>query len=140
MCCIDKKSPDSNNEVQIACANQSVYIINNGKIKEIEGDIFSIGGGILSKKSGQSFKNHSITIEKGAMIYLFTDGYQDQFGGKSDSGGKGNKFMIHRFKKLLLDIHPLEIPEQLSQISSVYESWKGNLKQVDDILVMGIRV
>ncbi len=140
MCCIDNKSPDSNNEIQIACANQMVYLINNDKIKEIEGDIFSIGGGTLSKKSGQRFTNHSITIEKGTTIYLFTDGYQDQFGGESASGGKGKKFMTQRFKKLLLDIHKLEMQEQLNQISSAYESWKGNLKQVDDILVMGIRV
>ncbi len=143
MCCIDKLKK----EIQIASANHTSYIISSdnaqispdaanksGQIRTIQGDIFSIGG-MFSLKPDQSFKNHLINIEKETIIYMFSDGYQDQIGGK-----EGEKFMADKFKKMLLENHHLEMQEQLNMINQTYDNWKGNRKQIDDILVIGIRV
>ena len=81
------------------------------------------------------FSNHQIDLKKGNTLYMFSDGYQDQFGGK-----KGKKFMIKRFKELLLSIQDKDMQEQKEIIHKTITDWKGDLPQVDDICVIGIRV
>ena len=69
------------------------------------------------------------------MIYLFSDGYPDQFGGK-----KGKKFMVNQFRQLLLSIHKKPMEEQKRLLDKTLEDWKGAEDQVDDILVMGVKI
>ena len=82
-----------------------------------------------------SFTNHEIKLTKGDTIYLFSDGFVDQFGGPN-----GKKFKSKQFKQLLIDIQEKNMTEQKAILDKTIESWKGDLEQVDDILVMGIRI
>ena len=72
---------------------------------------------------------------KGDMIYTFTDGYIDQFGGE-----KGKKFMVKRFQEVLISINKLEISEQKNELENQFNNWKGSFEQVDDVLVIGIKM
>jgi serine phosphatase RsbU (regulator of sigma subunit) len=81
------------------------------------------------------FKTHSIDLQKGDSIYLFTDGYQDQFGGE-----KGKKFKKLALKKLLLSIQDKSMEEQCRILNETFEAWRDNLEQVDDVCVIGVRV
>jgi len=81
------------------------------------------------------FTNHQIQLQKGDTIYAFSDGFQDQFGGPT-----GKKFMIKRQKQLLIDIQDKSMPEQKILLDQTFKHWKGDQEQVDDILVIGVRV
>ncbi len=83
----------------------------------------------------RAFKNHEIKIENNDLIYIFSDGYQDQFGGE-----KGGKFMSKNFKSLLLEISQKPIPEQNKILEQTFEKWRGNIEQIDDVLVMGVKI
>jgi serine phosphatase RsbU (regulator of sigma subunit) len=121
-------------EICFSGANNSVFVVSNRKLKEIEGDIYNIGG-YFSQGPDVVYTSHKIEAEKGSMIYLFTDGYQDQFGGDDNT-----KFMASRFERLMAEISPKTIPEQLSELTGEFEGWMGNRKQMDDVLVFGIRL
>lgn len=82
-----------------------------------------------------NFKDHKLSISKGDMIYLFTDGYADQFGGKN-----GKKFKYRQLKHLLGDIKELPLIEQKKKLNQNFEEWQGNLEQVDDVLIIGIKI
>ena len=97
---------------------------------EIKGDRQPIA--IHDKES--DFKTHSLKLEKGDTIYIFSDGYPDQMGGP-----KGKKFMITKFKQMLLDIQPEPLAKQKEILDQTVEEWKGDIQQIDDILVFGIR-
>ncbi len=129
ICCIDKEK----NELQIASANQIAYLVNNKQIKLIESDIYSIGE-TFPNKTKISFTNHIIKIEKGTTIYLFTDGYRDQYGGKQDT-----KFMEYRFRELIFENSHHNMNEQLKILDNTFEMWKGKNSQIDDVLILGIR-
>ena len=79
------------------------------------------------------FTNHKLDIVKGDIIYMFSDGYADQFGGE-----KGKKFKYKKFKNLLLSLSELPIEKQQKEIDSVFEEWKKGYEQLDDIIVVGI--
>ena len=81
------------------------------------------------------FKNHEIQLQKNDVIYLFTDGYIDQFGGND-----GRKFYSKRFKKLLLDNVEKSLTEQNETLEHTLTEWRGNHKQLDDILIIGLKV
>lgn len=81
------------------------------------------------------FESKTINVQKGEMIYLFTDGYADQFGGP-----KGKKFKNKQFQEVLTSISNMPLEKQRDDLNTTIENWKGNLDQVDDILVIGIRV
>ena len=81
------------------------------------------------------FQSKTISIQKGEMIYLFTDGYADQFGGP-----KGKKFKNKQFQELVISISKLPLEKQKEQLDTAIENWKGTLDQVDDILIVGIRI
>lgn len=112
--------------------NPLVYIQDN-KLHQIKGDIHPIGGSRARKDF--SFRKHEIPIETETMVYLFTDGFRDQFG-----GSENQKFMSKRFTKLLLEIHQLPLNEQREKLQSVFEEWKGSNEQTDDVLVMGVKL
>jgi len=118
------------NELEFAGANNSIYIIKNGELTEIKSDKQPVGKFVNT----QPFTNHKIKIEKNDSLYLFTDGYSDQFGGP-----KGKKLKYKAFKELLIDIHQKGMNEQRQIIKSHFNTWKGNLEQIDDVCVVGIK-
>jgi len=123
------------NELTFAAANHYVFIIDNDKMKMIEGDIFSIGGQ-WSNRNDIVFNNHVIQLTNQMVIYMFSDGYHDQLG-SSETGHK--KFMLERFKQQLLDIHKLPMKQQETILKQNLDEWRGDHRQVDDILVIGLR-
>jgi serine phosphatase RsbU (regulator of sigma subunit) len=119
------------NELQFAGANQSMYIIRKNALIEIKGDLMPIGIGGLKERS---FTNHTTSLEKNDIIFLFTDGYIDQFGGE-----KNKKFKYPAFRRLLLDLASLPLKQQGEKIAETLEIWKGYNMQVDDVTVLGFR-
>jgi serine phosphatase RsbU (regulator of sigma subunit)/Tfp pilus assembly protein PilF len=109
------------------------YIIQDGKLVQLKADKFSIGDS--EEGASHKYTNHEMQLKKGDMIYLFSDGYADQFGGVS-----GKKFMYKNFRKLLLEIHSLPVNQQKQKLSETLKNWIGTLEQVDDVLVIGVRV
>ncbi|MBN2347935.1 MAG: SpoIIE family protein phosphatase [Bacteroidales bacterium] len=129
-CTIDIK----NRELEFAGAFNSIYIIRENTIIEIKGDRFSVG--LTDDEFGlQPFKNHVIPLQNNDMLYLFTDGFADQFGGP-----EGKKYKYRRFRHLLLAIHQLPMEKQKYFLQKSISEWKGDLDQVDDILVIGTRI
>lgn len=119
-------------EMQYAGANNSIFIVKDGNISELKATKQAIGADTTEEKI---FANNIVQLAKGDCIYLFTDGYADQFG-----GSEGKKYKYGRFKDLLLRIHNNPMTDQKELLHSEFLSWKGNLEQVDDVLVIGIRI
>lgn len=118
--------------LEFAGAQNPLFLIRNGELTEYRGDKQPIGG---RTELNYHFTNHKIKLQKGDTIYIFSDGYQDQFGGE-----KNKKFMSKRFKKLLLDIQEKSMDRQRQILAQTIEKWKGDRTQLDDILVIGVRV
>lgn len=112
-------------------ANLPVMIIRDGDVFEIKGNRQHVG---YSRKETK-FSTQIIDIQEGDLIYLFSDGYQDQFGGPN-----GKKFMKRRLRELLISIHSLPMEDQYDILKLEFHRWKGDLHQVDDVAIMGIRV
>ncbi len=129
-CSIDKKDMI----VEFSGAFNPLYIIRDNKITEVKGDRFAIGLDETNFKD-QTFKNHIIPIQKGDIIYLFSDGFADQFGGPD-----GKKYKYRRFRHLLLNLHQLPMEKQHEILENNVVEWRGTQEQVDDILVIGIKV
>lgn len=119
--------------VHFSGAKNSIYIVRNGQLEEYKGDRHPIGAFVGEEM--KKFTNHTIPIEKGDCMYLFSDGYVDQIGGI-----KGKKFMYNRFKDLIVSNSHLSMEEQQKNIIKTFEEWKGYNEQVDDICVLGIRI
>jgi phosphoserine phosphatase RsbU/P len=117
--------------LEYAGANNPVYIVRNKEIHEIKADKQPIGSYI----SDQSFTNKVYPLQKGDMVYVFSDGYADQFGGE-----KGKKFNYKQFKTLLEEISSTPIDEQKDTLLQAFSQWKGNLEQLDDVCIIGVRV
>ncbi len=122
--------------LEFAGARNPLYIIRDKKIIEINGDIIPIG----NRKAGnngqfKNFKNHEIRLQKDDFLYLFSDGYPDQKGGPENI-----KFYYAPFRELLLKIHHLPLEEQRSRLDKTIEEWKGSRDQIDDILVIGVKI
>lgn len=120
------------NKLQYSGAFRPLYLIRNSELKEYKGDNMPIG---IYEQEDQSFTNQEMLFEKNDMFYLFTDGYIDQFGGV-----ERKTFRSENFKKLLLDIHYLPMAEQKKALEKSYEEWRRDIDQVDDILIVGIRL
>jgi ligand-binding sensor domain-containing protein/serine phosphatase RsbU (regulator of sigma subunit) len=119
-------------ELQFAGAYRPLFVFNFNDFEKIDGNKFPIGGSHLDHE--RTFTNHTRFVNKGDTIYMFSDGYADQFGGDN-----GKKFMVKRFNQLLLSIQDKPMAEQKEILHNTLESWRGNYQQVDDILVIGIR-
>jgi len=123
--------------IQFAGAYNPLWIVRKGELIEIKGDKQPIG--IYEKIA--PFTKHEIALKKGDMLYTFSDGYADQFGGDSKGEyGEGQKFMKGKFKKLLLSIHDKPMEQQKQILDKTIEKWRGNIEQGDDICVVGVRV
>jgi len=129
-CSIDKKDMI----LEFAGAFNPLYLIRDNKILEIKGDRFAIG---LDETNfmDQTFKNHIIPIQKGDIIYIFSDGFADQFGGPD-----GKKYKYRRFRHLLLTLHQLPMEKQHEILENNVIEWRGEQDQVDDILVIAIKI
>ena len=122
------------NECLWSGAFRSLVIINNdNNLEKIEGNKYSVGGSQLN--SNRVFTTHLRTLQPNDTIYMFTDGYADQFGGP-----KGKKFMAKRFYQSLKQINKLDIHHQAQELENQFNEWKGIQEQVDDVLVVGLKI
>ena len=119
------------NHLKYAGAHNPLWIIRKGEVIETKANKQPIG----QFDNPEPYITHSFDLEKGDTIYIFSDGYVDQFGGE-----KGKKFKIIAFRTLLLSIQDKSMEEQKVIIDETFETWRGNLEQVDDICVIGVRV
>ncbi|MBK7131728.1 MAG: SpoIIE family protein phosphatase [Bacteroidales bacterium] len=120
-------------KVEFAGANNPLVMVRNNTIVKFKGDRFPIGA--FEGDNPQLFKNTEIELIDGDCIYISSDGYVDQFGGPENK-----KFMSKRFEDLLLEINNLSMTDQKEMLQKRLSDWKGENEQVDDILVIGIRV
>jgi len=123
-----------NNILKYAGAHRPLWIIrkNSSEIEEIKATKKAIGG---LTEDDQIFESHTIKCNKGDTFYIFTDGYVDQFGGK-----KNKKLMTKKFKSMLLEIRDKSMKEQNNYLTDFILKWKAETEQIDDILVIGIRM
>jgi serine phosphatase RsbU (regulator of sigma subunit) len=119
------------NTLKYAGANNPLWIIRNGVILETKANRQPIG----KFDKAIPFTTHTFELEKGDTIYIFSDGYIDQFGGK-----RNKKFKSKAFKTLLSSIQDQSMEKQRETIDNTFQNWKGNLEQIDDVCVMGIRI
>ena len=135
ICMIDRKT----NTLEYAGALQPVYIVkkidsseNPYELITLKPDIYSIS---MTDYKEHKFQNTVIGIQQGDMVYMFSDGYADQFGEKNRK-----KFLSANFRKLLLSVAHKSIDQQLRIIDETMKKWKGNLEQIDDVMVIGFRI
>ena len=145
------------NTVQFSGANNPLYIITNSELRITNDNtdaINLIDSSALKVESSKSFyevkpdkmpiaiyekmdnfTTHQIQLEKGDQLYLFSDGYADQFGGP-----KNKKFKYKPFKRLLLENASKSMSEQKEILNSAFEQWRGEEEQIDDVVVLGIKI
>ncbi|MCX7987537.1 MAG: tetratricopeptide repeat protein, partial [Bacteroidales bacterium] len=124
---------DSNtHQLSFSGANNPLIIVRDQEIFELKADKMPIG---VYEKMDQPFTEKTFEVKMGDMLYTFSDGYQDQFGGP-----EGKKFMSKRFKELLLSISSLSCKDQHEKLEQAFLEWKGDGPQIDDVLVVGVRV
>lgn len=117
-------------KLQFAGANNPLYIIRDAELIVLKGDKMPVS---YHQKRDVPFSRQEFKLKANDRIYIFSDGYTDQFGGK-----KGLKFMAKQFRELLLKIHTKPMINQMKFLDSTLEEWKGEHSQLDDILVLGI--
>ncbi len=127
LCSFNKKT----NKLEYAGAINSMFHVSENELIEVKGDKQPIG----QYANIKPFTNHIIDLVKGDTIYLFSDGYPDQFGGE-----KGKKYMYKRFRELLLDLSKIEFSKQKNKLDTEFNTWKGDLEQLDDVCVVGVRL
>ncbi|MDD2563036.1 MAG: SpoIIE family protein phosphatase [Salinivirgaceae bacterium] len=120
--------------LQFTGAKNPLYLIRNNELIITKGHILSVGT-IENNSSIVDFPTHTIPFHKGDIIYLFSDGYADQFGGEN-----GNKFRYSRFRELLLNINKLTPNDQYLKLDNTFVNWKGEWEQVDDVLIIGVKL
>jgi serine phosphatase RsbU (regulator of sigma subunit) len=128
LCVVDPEK----HKLQFSGAFRPLYIFRENELQEFKGDSMPIG---IYEQEDQSFTNTEILFSKGDIIYLFSDGYVSQLGGTDKK-----TFRSESFKKLLVDINALSMPEQKKALEDKFLEWKGNYDQIDDIMIMGIKM
>jgi len=121
-----------NNMLTCACANNPIWIIRNNELLEIKGERMPIG---KHEKEDIPFTMSTIPLQKDDVVYTLTDGFSDQFGGPN-----GKKFKYKPLQELLLSIANLPMPVQKQKLALAFDNWKGDLEQVDDVCIVGVRV
>jgi sigma-B regulation protein RsbU (phosphoserine phosphatase) len=125
--CIDQQTK----KLSYAAANNAPLIVRKDGYEELEADRMPVGMG----ERKEDFKLHKINYEKGDVLYLYTDGYADQFGGP-----KGKKYKYRPLNEMLQKISPDKMEVQRLTLANEFENWRGELEQVDDVLIIGIRL
>lgn len=128
LCCLDLE----NHRLEYAGANNPLYIIRNNELIEIKADKQPVG---YMPEREVPFNNHEIELVKDDLIYIFSDGYADQFGGP-----KGKKFKYKQLKELLLANKEKSMLDQKKILMDAFNDWKGSLEQIDDVCFIGVRV
>lgn len=127
LCSIDR----SNGLLKFSGANQSLVIIRGDEIHELKGDKQSIG----YHEHYENFTTHDFQVEQGDQLYLFSDGYKDQFGGQNEKKLKSN-----RFKQLLFELSKIPIHERPIFLKENFDRWKGEQEQLDDVCIFGVEI
>jgi serine phosphatase RsbU (regulator of sigma subunit) len=117
-------------KIEYSGAFLPLYLMRDDSLVEIKGDKLIIG----MNPSGMTYENHEIDLMEDDIIYLFSDGYVDQFG-----GSENKKFMYRRFKYLLTTIHHFPVNDQKSVLEESMRAWMGSTPQLDDIMVIGFK-
>ncbi|UCG28538.1 MAG: SpoIIE family protein phosphatase, partial [Bacteroidales bacterium] len=128
LCIIDTE----NMELEFSGANNPLLLVRNEELQVFKGDKMPIG---IHHRAKEPFNLHTINLQEGDILYTHSDGYVDQFGGP-----EGKKFMSKKFKELLVEIHKKDMQEQKSILENTLMDWMKNTEQVDDVLVMGVRI
>jgi serine phosphatase RsbU (regulator of sigma subunit) len=127
LCVYDK----STGRLQFSGAYNSMYLVRNKELEELKADRMPIS---IHDHGKKPFTNHELQLQKNDVVYLFSDGYPDQFGGP-----KGKKFKYKALKELILSISGEPMSRQRKKLIRVLKDWKGDLDQVDDIIIFGLR-
>jgi len=129
ICCFDEHT----NTFYYSGANRPLWLIRKGELMIWQPDKMPIGG--VQIQSRPAFTSHAIELQKGDRIYLFTDGFADQFGGEF-----GKKLMTKNLKEKLISTSGVSMTKQGEELQDFFNAWKGNQEQVDDVLIMGLEV
>ncbi len=121
--------------LRVASAMRPLILYINGEQVYVRGSRNSVGGHFEEDSDEKVFRDEGFQLSKGDLVYMFSDGYPDQFGGPL-----GKKFKMVRLKNLLRDIHDKAMEEQYNYVKSNFMLWKEDLEQVDDVLFMGIKI
>ena len=119
-------------KANFAGAYNPLVIIDKDKLMEIKADKMPVGA-FVKEKPG--FTNHELQLKPNQMIYMFSDGFSDQFGGP-----EGKKYLYKNLKKLLLKISHLPTQQQYAILEAEFENWKNGYKQIDDVTILGVRI
>lgn len=128
-------------KLSYAAANNSVWIVRHASSSAVEhkSQLIALVANRMPvgkhEKDKTPFTQHEFDLQPGDMVYTLTDGFADQFGGK-----KGKKFKYKQLEELLISISDRSMAEQKQKLDEVFENWKGNLEQVDDVCLIGVRV
>ncbi len=128
LCCFDFIG----NTLEYASANNGIYIVRNKEVIELKSDKMPVG---MHTEDIMPFTYNKVQLQQGDVVYTYTDGYPDQFGGP-----KGKKFKYKQFIEQLSSISPESMAIQKEHLSMVFDNWKGSLEQVDDVTVIGISI
>lgn len=128
LCRVNRKK----NLLSFAAANNPLWVLRNGTMEEWKADKQPVG---IHTGAQQLFTQHEIVLQSGDCVYLFTDGFADQFGGP-----KGKKYKYKQLQETIAANAALPMKEQSNRLAQSFLDWKGNLEQVDDVCVIGIRI
>lgn len=129
LCMFDR----NNQKLSFAGAKRPLYFVKNNKLNELKGDHYPVGGVLYDAE--RNYHQHEIELAKGDLVYLFTDGIVDQFGGPSNK-----KFMYPRLRSLLERVINQPLSEQKKIIYNELNNWQGNNEQTDDMLLIAVRI
>lgn len=130
ICVLDKRTGN----LQFCGAMNGAYLLKKSGLHYLQPAVRSIGGSVKQGKE-IAFETQTLPIEKGSKLYLFTDGYMDQFGGPNNK-----KYNLANFKNLLTEIHNDTMEDQRKKVETSIQQWKGGGKQIDDMLIIGIEL
>ncbi|MDH5603199.1 MAG: serine/threonine-protein phosphatase, partial [Cyclobacteriaceae bacterium] len=119
-------------EISYAGAHRPLYIMKNNEMEEIKGNKFAIGGGIY--KNQTNFTSHTVSLKPGDSIYYCSDGFPDQFGGP-----ELRKYGPKRLRENIVSIYKKSMKEAHEYFDTEWEAWRGDEKQTDDVLLIGIK-
>jgi serine phosphatase RsbU (regulator of sigma subunit)/Tfp pilus assembly protein PilF len=121
-----------NKKLTYTAAQNPIWVIRDNEVIQIKAEKMPVGKHELDH---MPFVGGELDLQKGDQIYTLTDGFQDQFG-----GSKGKKFMIKKMREYVLSISHLPMQEQHQKLDEVFSNWKGDIEQVDDVCVIGVRI
>jgi serine phosphatase RsbU (regulator of sigma subunit) len=129
LCVWDKE----NGTMEFSGAFNPLYCFSEGRLTVIRGDRMPVG--TFVGEEVKHFTAHKVALKPGDMFYIFSDGFADQFG-----GSEGKKFKMRRFRDMLERVHTMPLDEQYEAIFSELRQWQGDHEQVDDIVILGVRI